>query len=269
MENKEKFTQAMEILAKLDPIEFSKLFEDKKPKKSATQSEEIKELVSALSKAQGAMRPAVFNRVNPHFKNRYADFTSCMDSCREPLSNNGLSIIQYCETINDKLMLVTMLAHSSGQWMKSYFPLNPLKMDSQSIGSAMSYGKRYSLSALLGIVSDDEDDDAETAVGRGTSKINGHKVVDTLKTNKEDPQRAANFQSTQIQKMSPQQVGILKSIKDKLDNECIAKINKWLLSTYKTDAIEELPIDCFTKVLPAFENALKFMEQQKLEIAHA
>src|SRR3954464_14744289 len=148
MENKEKINQVMNMLATLDPADFASFFSVEKQRKTATQSEEIKELVGALSKAQGSMRPAVFNRVNPHFKNRYADFTSCMDCCREPLANNGLSIMQYCETVNDKLMLVTMLAHTSGQWMKSYFPLNPMKMDSQSIGSAMTYGKRYSLSAL-------------------------------------------------------------------------------------------------------------------------
>lgn len=132
------------------------------------QTENINELVSALSKAQSKMKPATFNRVNPHFKNRYADFTSCMDACRIPLSDNGLSVLQYCETVSDRLTLVTMLAHISGQWIKSQFPLNPMKMDSQSIGSAMTYAKRYSLSAMLGIVSDEEeDDDGEAAHGRG------------------------------------------------------------------------------------------------------
>ena len=141
------------------------------------QTENINELVSALSKAQSKMKPATFNRVNPHFKNRYADFTSCMDACRIPLSDNGLSIMQYCETVNEKLMLITMLAHTSGQWIKSHFPLNPAKMDSQSIGSAMTYAKRYSLSAMLGIVSDEEeDDDGEAAHGRGRPAVQSRPV---------------------------------------------------------------------------------------------
>lgn len=128
------------------------------------QSTEIKDLVAALAKAQGEMKPAIFNKVNPHYKNRYADFASCMDACRIPLSNNGLSVMQYCETIDDKLMLVTMLAHISGQWIKSYYPLYPSKMDSQSIGSAITYGKRYSLSAMIGLVSDDDDDDGNASM---------------------------------------------------------------------------------------------------------
>src|SRR4051812_9977425 len=122
------------------------------PELKISHSPEIKEFVAALAKAQGVMKPAVFNRVNPHFKTRYADFTSCMDACRGPLSDNGLAPIQYCETIEGKLNLVTMLAHTSGQWMKSEFPLIPSKMDSQGIGSAMTYAKRYSLCGMVGIV---------------------------------------------------------------------------------------------------------------------
>ena len=130
-------------------------------------SDEIKDLVAALSKAQGVMKPAIFNKVNPHFKSRYADFSSCMDACRIPLSSNGLAVIQSCETIDTKLMLVTTLAHISGQWMSSEFPIITSKMDSQGIGSAMTYAKRYSLCGMIGIVADEEgDDDGEAAVGR-------------------------------------------------------------------------------------------------------
>lgn len=132
-----------------------------------TNSGEIKELVAALAKAQGVMKPAVFNRMNPHFKSRYADFSSCMDACRVPLSENGLAIIQSCETTDGKLNLITMLAHSSGQWMKSEFPIITSKMDSQGIGSAMTYAKRYSLCGMIGIVADEDgDDDGEASVGR-------------------------------------------------------------------------------------------------------
>ena len=131
-----------------------------------SQTENISELVTALSKAQGVMAPAKFNKGNPHFKSRYADFTSCMEACRLPLACNGLSVMQYCDTVNDKLVLVTMLAHVSGQWIKSYFPLLPKDFTSQAIGSAMTYAKRYSLSAMLGIVADEEDDDGEATMDR-------------------------------------------------------------------------------------------------------
>lgn len=150
------------------------------PELKINQSQEIKELVSALAKAQRVMKPAVYNRINPHFKSRYADFASCMEACRVPLSDNGLAVIQSCETIEGKISLITMLAHVSGQWMKSEFPIIPSKMDSQAIGSAMTYAKRYSLCGMIGIVADEEgDDDGEAAMGR--NKTESPKVLEANK----------------------------------------------------------------------------------------
>lgn len=128
------------------------------------QSDEIKDLIAALAKAQAVMKPAIINKKNPFFKTMYADFTSCMDACRGPLSDNGLAIIQSCETINGELNLVTMLAHTSGQWLKSDYPIIPAKKDSQGIGAAMTYAKRYSLCGMIGIVADEDDDGNATVV---------------------------------------------------------------------------------------------------------
>ncbi len=225
-------------------------------------SDDIKELVTALCKAQGVMKPAVFNKVNPHFKNKYADFTSCMECCREPLANNGLSVMQYCENINEKLMLVTMLAHVSGQWIKSFFPLNPLKMDSQSIGSAMSYGKRYSLSALLGIVSED-DDDGEAAHGRNMQ--NGNQYPE-----KQEKQQVYNVNlngaSINKTKISNSQYAVLTELSKKLDENCKSRIHLWLSSQYKINNLADVSTDLYEKVLVTIENAIKFMEQNKLEL---
>src|SRR5690349_6289254 len=133
-------------------------------------SDQINEIASALAKAQGEMKPAVFNKKNPHFGQRYADFTGCMDACRAPLSTNGLAVSQLPTFTNDgKFVLNTLLLHSSGQWMACEFPLNSKTPDNiQSLGSAMSYAKRYSLCGMLGIVADEDiDDDGESAEGRG------------------------------------------------------------------------------------------------------
>jgi len=234
------------------------------PELKISHSPEIKEFVAALAKAQGVMKPAVFNRVNPHFKTRYADFTSCMDACRGPLSENGLAPIQYCETIDGKLNLVTMLAHTSGQWMKSEFPLIPSKMDSQGIGSAMTYAKRYSLCGMVGIVADEEgDDDGEAAVGRGRQE----------EPVRQPPRPAPTPQPAQAVKINPQQVNAIKSLESKLDKDSKGKLYSWMSSNLKADKIEDLLVDSFQKVLGAFENAVKYVEQQKieqqkLEVAH-
>lgn len=134
------------------------------------QSENINELALALSKAQGSMRAAKTNKINPFFKSKYADLCSIWEACREPLSDNGLGVVQAVSPIEDSAwMLVTTLVHSSGQWMRSYMPIITQKNDSQSLGSAIAYTKRYSLSAMVGVAVG-EDDDGEGAMAGGDRK---------------------------------------------------------------------------------------------------
>lgn len=125
------------------------------------QSEATNELAAALAKAQGTMKAATFNKINPHFKNRYADLAAVVDAIRAPLSANGLAYTQATEVREGGLLLVTTLLHSSGQWVASEYPL-PQAARPQELGSALTYAKRYSLSAIVGVAADD-DDDAEGA----------------------------------------------------------------------------------------------------------
>lgn len=228
-------------------------------KMTIMRSAEFKDLVAALCKAQSVMKPAVFNKTNPHFKNKYADFASCMECCREPLTSNGLAVMQYPTTIDGKLTLVTLLAHTSGQWIESHFPLNPMKNDSQSIGSAMSYGKRYCLSSLVGIVSED-DDDGEAAHGRHIQNGTNYQAKAPIVSG-----NVTYAAPAAKQKISLSQVGILRSIDIKLDHECRNKIYSWLAVQHKINKLEDVTTDMYEKVLIQFENALKFVEQNKLE----
>src|ERR1700754_1859363 len=114
-------------------------------------SPEIGKLLEALAKAQAIMRGAVEDRSNPFFKSSYADLTSVWEACREPLTTNGLSIIQTIQVLNGTNYLVSILGHLSGQWIKSVLPINPSKPDIQALGSAITYCRRYALSALVGV----------------------------------------------------------------------------------------------------------------------
>ena len=125
------------------------------------QSESIAELSTALAKAQSGMKAAVFNKTNPHFKNKYADLTAVLDAIRKPLADNGLAITQTPEMRGEAFCLVTRLCHSSGQWIAGEYPL-PAQATPQQLGSALTYARRYSLSAIACIAAD-EDDDAEGA----------------------------------------------------------------------------------------------------------
>ena len=113
----------------------------------------LNELAAALAKAQGAMNNASMNRINPHFKSKYADLAALWDAVRKPLSDNGLSVVQI---IRDG-SLHTMLLHTSGQRLCSDYPL-PATARPQEMGSALTYARRYSLSALVGIAADEDDD---------------------------------------------------------------------------------------------------------------
>ena len=130
-------------------------------------SEQINELAAALAQAQGMMGNAVMNRINPHFKSKYADLAAIFDASRKPLSANGLAIVQTIENG----VLHTRLLHTSGQWIASEHPL-PMSGKPQEIGSALTYARRYSLSALIGIAAD-EDDDANVATSRSNGKATG------------------------------------------------------------------------------------------------
>lgn len=133
-------------------------------------SESITELAKALNKAQGQLRPAKKEAVNPFFKSRYADLASIYEVCRQPLFDNGLAVIQLTHsTIENGLVLETVLMHTSGEWLSGELAVNPLKNEPQAIGSALTYARRYALSAILGIATD-EDDDAESAMARDTKK---------------------------------------------------------------------------------------------------
>ena len=120
-------------------------------------SESIKELLTALAKAQGKISAAKKDSTNPHFKSKYADLASCWEAIKEPLSTNGLSLSQWVSSSASGLNLITMLGHSSGEYIYSEYSM-PSGQTSQAIGSAITYARRYALSAAVGLVADDDDD---------------------------------------------------------------------------------------------------------------
>jgi hypothetical protein len=121
-------------------------------------SESIKELLTALAKAQGKISAAKKDSTNPHFKSKYADLASCWEAIKEPLSVNGLSLSQWVSNSEKGLNLITMLGHSSGEYIYSEYSM-PSGQTSQAIGSAITYARRYALSAAVGLVADDDDDE--------------------------------------------------------------------------------------------------------------
>lgn len=132
-------------------------------------SQSLDALATALSKAQSQFKHAEKNSVNPHFRSKFADLASIWDASIDALSLNGLSVTQTVQSNEKDVLLVTTLMHSSGQWMQGSIPLILTKNDMQGLGSAITYARRYSLAAILGISQDD--DDAEKSMNRTPVKV--------------------------------------------------------------------------------------------------
>ena len=130
----------------------------------------IAALAAALVKAQSAMGGAKKDSTNPHFKTAYADLASVWDACRAPLANAGLSVVQLVSSERlhpseaTHAIIETILAHSSGEWVSSTLAVPLTKSDAQGLGSAITYGRRYALAAIVGVCP--ADDDGEAAVAR-------------------------------------------------------------------------------------------------------
>lgn len=124
-----------------------------------THSESIAKIASAIVKAQGELNTVAKDATNPHYRSRYATLHGIVESTRETLRKHGLAVVQtFGQTDGTYIDLTTTLLHESGEWMSGILTVRPAKPDAQGIGSAATYARRYSLSAIIGIVTDDDDD---------------------------------------------------------------------------------------------------------------
>lgn len=128
-------------------------------------SPQIDQLAAALAAAQAELEPAKKDSENPAFRSKYASLAACFDACRDVLPKHGLAITQTLIPQPEPSLICvrTILLHTSGQYLSSDCLLNSNGERSrtnpaQAAGSAITYARRYGLSALVGIVADDDDD---------------------------------------------------------------------------------------------------------------
>ena len=149
----------------------------------ALMSEKIENLAVALSKAQAAIENVSKDKQGYGYK--YADLASCLAALKKPLADNGLSVSQLVNQDKDgKQLLVTLLIHESGQWLKSILCIEIVVVKNkkgevtgnslQQLGAGLTYARRYALSAIVGLTQ--EDDDAQS-VSKAVEKEQGLTVV--------------------------------------------------------------------------------------------
>ena len=140
------------------------------------QSESIAKLATALSIVQGKLTHAKKDSANPFFKSKYADLESVWDACRSLLAENGLAVMQFPgEFVDGTMSLNTVLTHSSGEYMSYLMSVPMTKMDAQGAGSCISYMRRYSLAAVVGVVQADDDGNA------ASKNVTSNEVYGTMK----------------------------------------------------------------------------------------
>lgn len=190
-------------------------------------SEQLNEIAPALAKAQSQMLPAEKNAINPHFKSSYSNLTAVFDAIREPLSSNGLAIMQEATSNNSGVSVTTRLLHVSGQWIEFEPLIIPVgKATPHAVGSAISYAKRYAVSAALGIVAH-EDDDANSA------------------------NQSAKFKSSTI---TNDQYVALSDLLNKVP-EYKAQVIKTMQRDFQTSDLSQLPANLFQAVMSNAQTA--------------
>jgi hypothetical protein len=131
----------------------------------------MKNIATALVKAQKAFGPALKTSTNPHFRSRYADLSACVEAVIDALNANGIYLLQKNYDCADGVMVETVFVHESGEMLETgilRFPL--MKNDPQGAMACLTYARRGSLMAACGIAPEDDDGNAASKVKVSATK---------------------------------------------------------------------------------------------------
>lgn len=144
----------------------------------------MKEISTALVKAQKAFGPALKTHTNPAFRSKYADLSACIEAVIDALNSNGIALIQQTHDDSTGVTVETMFLHESGESITSgrlHVPAS--KQDPQGYGSALTYARRYSLMSACGIAPEDDDGNASNKqiIAKALAAIRSAKTLPELK----------------------------------------------------------------------------------------
>ena len=157
----------------------------------------MKQIASALVKAQKAFGPALKTATNPHFKSRYADLAACVEAVIGGLNDNGIALIQRNSLDDAGVTVETVFVHESGEMLecgKLHVPA--AKHDPQGYGSALTYARRYSLMAACGIAPEDDDGNAGSKPAPKVTDATVNALLDDIaESNSHDQLKEAFFKA--------------------------------------------------------------------------
>jgi hypothetical protein len=135
-------------------------------------SDNVDKIIPAFIAFQADMPSVPKDGNNPHFKSKYATLGAITEATRPHLAKHGLGYTQFMSNKDGYQLIVTRIMHTSGQWMEDDgYILNPTKNDPQGMGSAVTYARRYTLGASLGIITEDDDDGNKASAPQATPPV--------------------------------------------------------------------------------------------------
>lgn len=209
----------------------------------------ISSLAAALAKAQPLIEGASKDKTNPHFKSKYADLASVAEAIAGPIAANGLSYVQTSHDREHAAAIETLILHTSGEWLGCGVVAVPVsKGDAQGFGSALTYARRYSLSAAFGVVPEDDDGNAAARAkphaaerqGDGNSKVTG------IATSEDAYKALAMDERKFLDDTAAEATALLEEKRDKEAYDLIAKLDQeetlaiwWLLGSAQRAALKK------------------------------
>lgn len=159
---------------------------DGMPVETYRRSQDIGELAAAMAAAQIELRnpkktetATVATRSGGQYSYHYLELAQLIETCREVLAKHGLAIFQPVAANTSTVTVTTLIAHRSGQWIASDLALHPVDSGPQAIGSAITYGRRYGLAAMVGIAGEEDDDGAAASIERDAIRKPAARATET------------------------------------------------------------------------------------------
>ena len=234
---------AMDAIARLQES-VNNMRRELAPPGAPPRSGDLKDLFAALAKAQQDMQVAALNAENPYFNTRYSDLTEIVKASRPSLAKNGLSVVQQILTNCDgQSVLHTILGHVSGQYIESQMRIVPPKADVQSLGSYLSYIRRYAYSSLVGVTTGNEDDDGEIAVYQERDKNQKAVALNTKYNPREESyQTVSKDQLEELEYELAEYPDIAAEILEKMKLQHLADLpkSKYMVSLQRIREIKQL-----------------------------
>lgn len=232
-------------------------------------SSALDKISPALVKAQSELKHAIKDSSSEAFKRngkamKYADLTAVWDAAKPVLSANKLAVMQDVVNTDVGMGVRTRILHESGQWIEFDPPIIPLtKRDAHGAGSCLTYGRRYSLSAALGVVADDDDDGNAAVAASENDKTESaapkpREIKTTAPKAPDEPKPIAAKSPAEWAEKFVATVSIAPSIEAVDSFEAVNHV--WLV---------KLPQDLYDRCTSALEKRMAFLSQAPLTQAKA